>query len=1024
MFGPVEPFDLIALEERVLARWRERDVVELVRKARADGEPWLFYEGPPSANGRPGFHHVWARAFKDLYPRFQTMRGKQVPRKGGWDCHGLPVELAVEQELGFTAKHQIEEYGIAEFNERCRDSVTRHVEDWSALTERTGIWIDSKDAYWTLSNDFIESVWWLLKQLFDRGLLYEGHRVSPYCTRCGTALSSHEMGQPDVYQDVTDQTAYVRFPVVDEDYDLVVWTTTPWTLISNVAAAVREDIEYVRVHEPDGRDLVMARDAADRIFGVDGGANVVASFRGSDLVGKHYVRPFAFLDVAPTDNRVVADEYVTTEDGSGIVHLAGAFGEQDALIVKREGMTVLNPVTADGTFDERVKPWWGVHVKAADRGILDDLMSRGLLVREEPYTHSYPHCWRCKSPLIYWAKTSWFARTADHRDALLRENEKIGWYPETIKTGRFGKWLEGNVDWALSRDRYWGTPIPVWRCKDGHDTCVGSVEELSTLARRELTDLDLHRPYVDDIDIRCPQCDGRAQRVAPVLDVWFDSGSMPTAQQHFPFEGQDPTAPPQFPADFICEAIDQTRGWFYSLLAVNTLVFGETPYRNVVCLGHLVDAEGRKMSKSLGNVIDPWHFVQTHGADGTRWWMFSAGQPWTSRRVHEENVRESTRQTLLTLWNVWSFFATYADLEGWTPASTQSAPSHVLDRWILGELDDTIVTVTDALESFDALTASSRIARFVDDLSNWYVRRSRPRFWRSSDEGAFSTLYTCLETTARLLAPFTPFLADELWTALTGEATVHAADWPVAGDAVDAGLATEMAAARQIVSLGRAARTDAKAKVRQPLRRAWVLHPGVTLSDDVTREIEQELNVHGLEHIDSLGGLVQRTVVPSFRALGPRLGQKVNDVKKALADADGSSLADQLDAEGFIEVAGERITAEEVEVRADTRSDVALAQEGTYAVALDLELDEALRVEGAARELVRALNELRKEQGFAIADRVTCVLDGDIAHVVDAHGDSIAAEVLATSLSLGQVGPDAASIDLDGVPVRASLTKV
>jgi isoleucyl-tRNA synthetase len=1022
-FGAVEPFDLVTLEERVLARWREDDIIEHVREIRADAEPWIFYEGPPTANGRPGLHHVWARAFKDLYPRFQTMRGKRVPRKGGWDCHGLPVELEVEKELGLTSKMQIEDYGVAAFNEKCRASVHRYVEDWSALTSRSGVWIDTKDAYWTLTNEYVESVWWLVKQMWDKGLLYEGHRVSPYCTRCGTALSSHEMGQPDVYQDVTDASIYVRFPLRDEDADLLVWTTTPWTLISNVATAVGADMEYVRVHEPDGRDLVMARAAAERLFGSGAPYDVIATYRGSELVGRRYDRPFTFLDIDDSGERIIAGDFVTEDDGSGIVHLAPAFGEDDAEAGRREGLPVLNPVTADGTYDNRVKPWFGVHVKAADRGIIDDLAARDLLVREEPYVHSYPHCWRCKSPLIYWAKTSWFARTSAKRDELLRENDRIGWFPENIKHGRFGKWLENNVDWALSRDRYWGTPLPIWRCNEGHDTCIGSIAELAALVGRELTDLDLHRPYVDDVSFPCPQCSAKATRLAPVLDAWFDSGSMPTAQQHFPFEGGE--APASFPADFICEAIDQTRGWFYSLLAVNTLVFDQTPYRNCVCLAHIVDGEGRKMSKSLGNVIDPWHVFANHGADGTRWWMFSAGQPWTPRRVQEDAIRESTRQTLLTLWNVFSFFATYADLDGWEPSDAPLAPTHVLDRWILGELDTTITEVTVALDGFDALGASSRIVAFVDDLSNWYVRRSRPRFWKASDANAHATLHHCLVVTAELLAPFTPFLADAMWTQLTGGRSVHAADWPVPGGYADAALSSEMDAARRLVVLGRAARTDAKMKVRQPLAKALLLHPGVTLGDGVRTEIADELNVKALEDISSLAGVVRRTVVANFRLLGPRLGQKVNAVKQALAEADGTALADQLDADGFIEVAGERLDASEVEVRADKRSDVALAQEGTFAVALDLELTDDLRVEGTARELVRALNDLRKELGFAIADRVTVVLDaaGAVADAVARHGDWIAGEVLATSLTIGDAGADAPAVEVDGETVPVALEK-
>jgi isoleucyl-tRNA synthetase len=1023
-FGPVDAqLDLLALEARVLARWREHDIVESVKRLRKDGDPWIFYEGPPTANGKPGLHHVWARAFKDLYPRFQTMRGRAVPRKGGWDCHGLPVELEVEKELGFTAKYQIEDYGIAAFNEKCRASVQRYVEDWSALTSRSGVWIDTADAYWTLTNEYVESVWWLVKQMWERGLLYEGHRVSPYCTRCGTALSSHEMGQPDVYQDVSDEAVYVRFPLRDEDADLLVWTTTPWTLISNVAAAVGADIEYVRVHEPDGRDLVMARAAAERLFGAGAPYDVIASFLGSELVGRRYDRPYAFLDIDDTAERVVTGDFVTTDDGSGIVHLAPAFGEDDAEAGRREGLPVLNPVTADGTFDERVTPWRGVHVKAADPGIINDLRGRGLLVREESYVHSYPHCWRCQTPLIYWAKTSWFARTTAKRDELLRENDAISWYPDHIKTGRFGKWLENNVDWALSRDRYWGTPLPVWRCKDGHDTCVGSLAELATLAGRDLAGLDLHRPYVDDVAIKCPECAGRALRLAPVLDAWFDSGSMPTAQQHFPFDGQDASQPPpDFPAEFICEAIDQTRGWFYSLLAVNTLVFDASPFRNVVCLGLLVDGDGRKMSKSLGNVIDPLHVFENHGADGTRWWMFSASQPWTPRRVQEDAIREATRQTLMTLWNVYSFFATYADIDGWEPG-VELDTTHVLDRWILDELGATVESVTTSLDAFDAFEASNRLAAFVDDLSNWYVRRSRPRFWKSSDPAAHATLHRCLVTTAQLLAPFCPFLADELYTNLTDELSVHLSDWPEpSGDPVRP-LQVGMTTARQLVGLGRAARAEAKVNTRQPLSRGLLVYPGPALSPEMLDELASELNVKSLERAETVSAFMDWTVIPNFRMLGPRLGEKVNEVKQALADADGAELHRALEADGYIEVAGERLTADEVELRATRHESFALAEAAGFAVALDLEITDELRREGLARELVRGLNDLRKELGFAIADRVTVKVDASpaVAEALEAHQDWIAAEVLATAIGTGAGGDH--EVTVRGEPVRVTLTR-
>ena len=1052
-FGPVPAFDLVALEERVLERWRERDVIGEVRRLRAGSTPWVFYEGPPTANGRPGLHHVWARVFKDLYPRFQTMRGHDVPRKGGWDCHGLPVELEVEKELGLTSKQQIEEYGVAEFNQRCRDSVSRYVEDWSALTTRSGTWIDTADAYWTLSNDYIESVWWLMRQLWDKGLLYEGHRVSPYCPRCGTALSSHEMGQPGVYRDVTDPSVYVRFPLRPSggedtaqlaEADLLVWTTTPWTLLSNVAAAVGADIPYVQVHEPDGRDLVLAEAAAERLFGEGAPYDVVWRGTGADLVGRRYERPFTFLAYrdgeAERAEKVVAADYVSTDDGSGIVHLAPAFGEEDAAVGRAEDLPVFNPVDADGRFDARTGRYAGLRVKSADAAIIDELRERGLLVREDPYLHSYPHCWRCGTPLIYWAKTSWFARTTAQRNELLRENERINWQPPTIKHGRFGKWLEGNVDWALSRDRYWGTPLPVWRCADEHDTCIGSVAELAELSGKDLSELDLHRPYVDEVTFPCPAggCEGTARRLLPVLDTWFDSGSMPSAQFHYPFEGVE-AFESSFPADFICEAIDQTRGWFYTLLAVNTMVFGSTPHRNVVCLGLLVDGEGQKMSKSKGNVIDPWHVFGTHGADALRWHFFSAGQPWTTRRLSEDGIRETTRATLLTLWNVHSFFTTYADLDGWTPPdpSVPPAAAHVLDRWVLGELDDTVAEVTVGLDAFDALRAATRLGRFVDDLSNWYVRRSRPRFWKASDPAAHATLHHCLVVTSQLLAPFTPFLADELYVALTGELSgsasgslsVHASDWPAANGTRDAQLATEMEAGRRLVGLGRQARTDAKAKTRQPLRRALLLHPGVSLGPAVRDEIADELNVRALEDIEDLGDLVRWVVVPNFRTLGPRLGPKVNEVKAALATADGSALARSLEEHGFAEVAGERLEPGDVEVRAERSGDVALAQDGPWAVALDLELDDDLRREGTARELVRALNDLRKAEGLAIADRVRATLAAGpaVRAAVDAHGDWVAGEVLASELVVvdaGSNGADGAEVDIDGEVVAVRLEKV
>jgi isoleucyl-tRNA synthetase len=1035
-FTPVpSALDLVDLEARVLERWREQDAFHESLRRREGAPEWVFYEGPPTANAQPGIHHVWARAFKDLYPRFHTMRGRYVARKGGWDCHGLPVEVQVEKALGISNKHEIEDYGIEAFNQRCRESVQRYVEDWSALTSRIGMWIDTADAYWTLTNEYIESVWWLFRQLWERGLIYEGLKVVPYCGRCGTALSSHELGQPDAYRDVTEPSIYVRFPVIGADFDLLVWTTTPWTLVSNVAAAVGPDIEYVRVKAPDGgRDLVVAATRVADVLGDD--AEVVGSVPASELDGVRYERPFDFLPIDPGANRVVVADFVTVDEGSGIVHLAPAFGEVDREVAEEEQMPVLNPVGADARFDRSVPQLAGQFVKDADPALIDALTSAGRIVSVVDYTHAYPHCWRCGTPLIYWAKPTWFARTSEHKDALLRENETIGWHPDYIKHGRFGDWLENNVDWALSRDRFWGTPLPVWRCRDCNtDTCVGSVAELGDLAGRDLSDLDLHRPYVDDVTISCPACSGRAQRVDPVLDAWFDSGSMPSAQFHFPFENEA-LFERRFPADFIAEAIDQTRGWFYSLLAVNTLVFDRTPYRNVVCLALIVAGDGQKMSKSRGNVMEPRAILDIRGADALRWYFFASGSPWTTRRVSEAGIDESTNRFLLTLWNTYSFFVTYASLDGWSPDQAARA-EHVLDRWIRSRLHRTVGEVTDALEGFDALRGAQALDGFVDDLSNWYVRRSRPRFWKDSDPAAHGTLYECVLTVAKLLAPFCPFTTDEMYRNLSGhDESVHLADWPAIDDAaVDHDLEAEMAEARRVVSLGLAARSDARLKVRTPLRRALVLLPeGRRLDDAVREEVRDALNVRQVEMIAGLEGLVDYEVVPNFRKLGPRVGKLMPEVQSALRSVDGATVQSAFDTDGRYRIqlgGGDDIEVgpDEVEVRATSHAELALAQEGGYAVALDTALDEELRREGLARELARKLNDLRKASGLEISDRVrvTVWADDRLAHAARHHAKWIAGEVLAEDWDVAEGDPpDAgvAQLDVDGVRASVRLVKV
>jgi len=1036
MFSPVDPsLDLVALETAMLTRWGDEDVFGESLRRRSGAPEWVFYEGPPTANGRPGIHHVWARLFKDLYPRFHTMRGKYVARKGGWDCHGLPVEVEVEKELGFVAKFEIEDYGIERFNAKCRASVQRYVEDWQALTARIGMWIDTAGAYWTLSNDYIESVWSLFRRIWDAGAIYEGFKVVPYCGRCGTALSSHELGQPGAYRDVTEPSVYVRFPLVGRDEDLVVWTTTPWTLPSNVGAAVGPSIDYVRVRAPEGgRDLVMARARVADVLG--DAAEIVAEVPVDALVGARYEPPFTMLAVeGERAYTVVADDFVTIEDGSGVVHLAPAFGEIDREVGEREGLPIVNPVNDAARFEPIMgPPYAGRFVKDADPELVDDLRARGRTVAVVDYTHSYPHCWRCDTPLIYWAKPTWFARTSSYKGELLAQNETINWYPEHIKHGRFGDWLENNVDWALSRDRYWGTPIPVWRCHDcGHDTCIGSVAELGELAGRDLATMDLHRPYVDDVTFACPQCaTGTAYRIAPVLDAWFDSGSMPAAQFHYPFENND-VFDRRFPADFICEAIDQTRGWFYSLLAVNTLAFGSTPYRNVVCLAHIVDKNGAKMSKTRGNVIDPVPVLAERGADALRWYMLSSGSPWTPKRVSVDGIDEATRQFLLTLWNTYAFFVTYANIDGWTPAATTAPPVHILDRWITSRVERTVRDATEALEHFDALAATQALAELVDDLSNWYVRRSRPRFWKSSDPAAHATLHRALRTIAQVLAPFCPFVSDELYRNLTETGTsVHLSDWPASDDAlIDDALEAEMTLARTLVSLGRAARADAKLGVRQPLPRAIaLLAGGDVIRDEIVQEIKDELNVKQLEVVASLEGLLDYRVVPNFRALGPRLGKLAPRVKAVLESVDGGEVRRAFDEAGTfaLDVDGEPVSLEpgDVEIRAEQHADLTLAQDGPHAVALDLTLDDDLRAEGMAREVIRVINDRRKANDFALTDRIAVAFRSTarVADAVERHLEWIKAEVLATSFGVHdevlETAPDAT---IDGEPVWIDIRR-
>jgi isoleucyl-tRNA synthetase len=1063
-FHPVDPRQSFPeLEERVLARWRERDVFARSLANREDAEVWSFYEGPPTANGRPGSHHVLSRVFKDIYPRYRTMRGYRVPRKAGWDCHGLPVELEVEKELGIGSKQEVEEYGIGKFNERCRASVFEYVEEWNKLTERIGFWIDLDDPYVTLDDDYIESVWWSLRKLWDDGRLYQGHKVVPYCPRCGTALSSHEVALG--YKDVQDPALYVRFPLLGEGggetgESLLVWTTTPWTLPGNEAVAVAPDVAYVRA-KFEGEILILAEPLVERVLGED--VEVLGRLTGKELVGKRYKGPvFALQDREPGGFPVIAGDFVTTEDGTGLVHIAPAFGEDDYRVAAENGIfeptdhgSLYNPVGLDGHFDKRVAGFEGDFVKGPEvtRALIDDLDARGLLFREQVYEHAYPHCWRCGTPLLYYAKSSWYVATSQAREQLLANNEGIGWHPEHIKHGRFGKWLESNVDWALSRDRYWGTPLPIWECT-GRDCdgrfCAGSVAELRERAKGEVPD-DLHRPYIDEVRVDCERCGSEMRRVESVIDTWYDSGAMPFAQFHYPFENEE-LFEERFPADFICEAIDQTRGWFYTLLAESTLLFDTSSYRNCVCLGLILDPEGQKMSKSKGNVVEPWDVIAAHGADAFRWYYLTAQQPWSGYRFSVDTVGESVRQFLLTLWNTYSFWVLYANAEEFGPEDFPNDPASSpfvgdgpaksehgtdLDRWVLSRLQATIASVAEHMDGFDCTAAGREIAEFVEELSNWYVRLSRRRFW-DGDRAAFATLRHCLLETAALLAPFTPFLADEIHLNLAGGSaealgelpdSVHLRDFPRPDAAlVDTGLETAMEAVRLTVELGRAARAQAKAKMRQPLRRA------VIVANDAEREaisaradlVKAELNVKELDFVEEESALVSYAVKPNYRSLGPRFGKRMPQVAAAVAALDPVHVATVMSEGGEvgINIDGDEhaLGADEVTLSLQPLDGYEVEAEAGHAVALQLELDDELRREGLAREIVHAVQNARKEAGLEITDRIELGLGGDEELLAAAreHQPYISGEVLATAVDYD--ASEGVTAQLGGRELRISLS--
>ncbi|MCQ3937081.1 MAG: isoleucine--tRNA ligase [Chloroflexi bacterium] len=1046
MFKPVNPkLDVPAMEDAVLKMWKKQDIFAKTVEQRKGGPEYVFYEGPPTANGKPGVHHVLARAFKDMFPRYKIMRGYHVSRRGGWDTHGLPVEIEVEKQLGFTNKQQIEEYGIDRFNELCKKSVFTYIQDWEKLTERIAFWVDLEEAYVTYTNDYIESVWWILKNFWDNDLLFKGYKIVPYCPRCGTPLSDHEVALG--YDDATDPSIFVRMPLVDKpDTSLLVWTTTPWTLPANVAVAAHPEVDYVTVERDNNgtkEKLILARNLVEKIF-KDEEVRVLETFKGKKLKGVRYQPLFTFMTVDKPAYYVVLGDFVTTEDGSGLVHQAPAFGAEDMEMAKQYDLPILLTVQPDGTFVPEVKPWRGVFVKDADPQIIKDLDARGLLFRAGTLVHTYPFCWRCHTPLLYYARESWYIRTSAKRDRLVELNKTINWVPDHIKNGRFGNWLENNIDWSLSRERYWGTPLPVWECDDcKHRECIGSVKELSEKAGRDLSELDLHRPHVDNIHWKCEKCDGKMTRVKDLIDVWFDSGAMPYAQWHYPFENQD-KFDAQYPADYICEAVDQTRGWFYSLHAISTLLNDKVSFKNVICLGHIQDAEGRKMSKSLGNIVQPWDVINEHGADALRWYLYTASPPGQERRFSSDLVGEVIRSFTLTLWNVYSFFVTYANLDK-PQGLTVTATTNELDRWLLSELNVLVRDVTKAYDEYDVTNATRPVEKFVENLSTWYVRRSRRRFWKNESsadkQAAYSTLYTALTTVAKLIAPAMPFLAEELYQNLvrsvdeTAPESVHLAEWPqVMEEFIDQALNREMELVMKLVSLGHSARQKANRKVRQPLAEAAFSVGNPAERSALMKNVDviaDELNVKKVRLLDASTEAVSHTIKPLPRQLGQKYGNKFPAIQKAILAMDAEEAARTLRSGSPLKVkaGGEAfdILAEEVEVKAQAKEGFAVAEDGAYVAALVTDLTPELAAEGLAREIVRRVQDLRKSADLDVADRIELFVEASagLRSAIEAHAEYIKTETLTVKLSFAAAPANASVVEdeFENEKVKVGLVK-
>ena len=1010
--------NFVPREKEILEFWKENEVFEKSVELRKGQETYTFFDGPPTANGRPHIGHVETRAIKDLIPRYKTMKGYDVLRKAGWDTHGLPVELEVEKMLGLDGKEQIEAYGVEPFIKECKKSVWKYKTEWEQMSDRVAFWADMKDPYITYDNNYIESEWWALKKIWEKGLLYKGHKIVPYCPRCGTALSSHEVAQG--YKDVTETSATCRFRCTDEDASYLAWTTTPWTLPSNVCLCVNANVDYCRAKK-DGEIFILAKDLVPNVLGEE--AEIVDVFPGSALVGRSYEPLFDCTEKAVKGKKafyVIADDYVTTTDGTGIVHNAPAFGEDDARVCRENKLPFIQLVDTRGRMCGGT-PWDGTFVKDADPLVLEALKEKGLLFAAPVFTHSYPYCWRCDTPLIYYARETWFIKMTAVRDKLIEFNQRINWYPDNIKDGRMGNFLEGVIDWGLSRERYWGTPLPVWTCECGHEHVIGSIAELKQMSRNCPDDIELHKPYIDQVEVVCPACGKIMKREPVVIDCWFDSGSMPFAQWHYPFENQD-VFEKRYPANFISEAIDQTRGWFYTLLAISTCLFDEPAFKNCVVMGHVQDMEGRKMSKHLGNVVSPWDVLDKQGADAVRWYFYASSMPWLPCRFSGDAVSEMQRKFMGTLWNTYAFYVLYADIDKFDPTKyrLEDCKLSEMDAWVLSRLNTLVKTVDENLAAFRITESARAMQDFVDELSNWYVRRCRERYWGGEETpdkvAAYMTLYTVLETMARLSAPFTPFMAEQIYQNIVrivdkdAPLSVHLTSFPAADTCrIDPALEENMARVLGIVTLGRAARNASSMKIRQPLAAMYV--QGEAMPAEFSDIIADELNIKKVAFVEDASGFISYRVKPQLKTLGPRYGKILPAIREHLAGEGVGDAVVKATANAGVytaEVAGTeiRLIAEDVLVSTEQKAGFVSESDAGLTVVLDTNLNDALIEEGFAREIVSKVQTMRKEAGFEVADHIVLGYAGSerIAEIFRDYGDGILSDVLGDALLEG--GPD------------------